>query len=327
MGVQNLIKNVEKKYPKVKKTVNIRKFKGCRVAIDLPILYYKYFSTNYDEIIKRINPFNGPPDEDGLIKKVVNQVVRILGYHFLSNDIIPIIVVEGESSDDKKDNTGERRKEQRKKQAKKLKKFLEKYKGGRTDDDEAEYMDKFDELRSLYRYSSYPSKKLVDTLIEKLKEKNYTVIYAKGEAEELCTEMCKEGIVQAVYSTDSDNLVRKCPICITKIWRDSDNDVFKADLFRYSDEIPAAFGFDYKTFVDYCIMLGCDYNTRIYRMQEKKIIELLTKYGSLERIERKTDLDVEQLNYKRCRKIFNIKGRLNAADYCKDVEELEVLCS
>jgi flap endonuclease-1 len=57
----------------------------------------------------------------------------------------------------------------------------------------------------------------------------------------------------------------------------------------------------FESFVDLCIMLGCDYNTRIFKVGPKKVWNLIQTYGCIEDI---PDIDTTSLDYEKCRKIF-----------------------
>ncbi len=349
MGVDGLIKNVETVCKTAKKPftpikiVKLKKFKGCKVAIDIPIMEFKYYKADYGDVIKRLNPFKEQPDQDGVKKRTIKKIMSAIGYFFLKHDITPVIIMEGNSSKDKKHYAGKRRADAGDKAKTNLDLFFENYKGGKTGDDEAKYMKDFDKLRALYVAASRPPKDLREELGELLKENGYTVLYARGEAEELCCELCKEGLVDAIYSNDSDTLVRKCPIAIRRMWYDEDG-VGMAEVCRFKEEMLEAYDFTYETFVDYCIMLGCDYNTRVRMMQEKQIRALLSKYGRIEKIEKrvpklletyKTLKNIEkghdkgkylqQLNYKNCREIFNMYGTRSAVDCCVNSDDIELL--
>lgn len=343
MGINNLITNVKKVYNRVTKEIKLKKFKGYKVAIDIPIMEFKYYKSDYGDIIKRLNPFKKQPDKEGVKKRVIKKIMNALGYFFLKHGIIPVIIMEGESSNDKKNYAGKRRSHAGETAETNLKVFLNEYEGGREDEDEAKYMKQFDKLRALYVAASRPPKELRAELAEILKENGYTVLYARGEAEELCCELCKEGLVDAIYSSDSDTLVRKCPISIRRMWYDEDG-IAMAEVCRFEDGMLEAFGFTYETFVDYCIMLGCDYNNRVKMMQETQIRQLLIKYESIEKIEKrvpkllekyKTLNNIEkghekgkylqQLNYKNCREIFNVYGSRSAVDCCINADDIKNL--
>jgi len=52
-------------------------------------------------------------------------------------------------------------------------------------------------------------------------------------------------------------------------------------------------------FVDLCILCGCDYTKNIGNIGPTKAYQLIQKYGSIERVLKKIELDNENPNKKR----------------------------
>jgi len=140
-------------------------------------------------------------------------------------------------------------------------------------------------------------------------------IRALTEAETLCAVMCYKGIVDAVISEDSDVLCYKCPILLSHI--DLKNETFSE--IRYKNLVQKL-DLTEEQFLDFCIMCGCDYNSRIKLPLSKtnktgrqtgigpaKAYKLIKEHGSIENIEYMTELDISPLNHERCRELFNPK--------------------
>jgi 5'-3' exonuclease len=58
------------------------------------------------------------------------------------------------------------------------------------------------------------------------------------------------------------------------------------------------------SFLDLCIMCGCDYNKNIFRVGPEKAYKYIQKYSSIEDISANTPLDVSILNHVRGRELF-----------------------
>jgi flap endonuclease-1 len=145
---------------------------------------------------------------------------------------------------------------------------------------------------------------------------------APMEAETCCADLCKRGYVDAVMSEDTDVLAYSAPVFLTKI------DVYKDKCIRiHHDDVLKALGLTDKQFLDLCIMFGCDYNKNIYKVGPVLSYRHIRKYGSIDEIENKLDIDVSNLNYVRTRQLFTEYERIDikSIPFCgiPDVEKLE----
>lgn len=119
------------------------------------------------------------------------------------------------------------------------------------------------------------------------------------EAECMCADLCKRELVDGVLSEDTDVLAYGSPVLMTKI--DTRNDTCK--IIRVKNVLEQL-NLTQSQFLDFCIMCGCDYNKNIPKVGCKKSFDLITKYKSIDEIERNTDIDITILNYKRSRQLF-----------------------
>lgn len=212
-------------------------------------------------------------------------------------------MIEGETPALKKEYALPKRAKGKSSAAIRLKSLMKRLKKAGTTSENINPAD-FDKLVSLKRQTRKLSKSGHDAIIKALQDKGYPILQASGEAEELCSKLCLDQHVKAVYSTDTDNIVRRCPLLITSIeWSAKHNQVV-AHTVSYDVAIHERLGLDYAQFVDYCIMMGCDYNERISGMYEWNIVQLLFSHGTLEAIEKTGELDLSSLNYKECRLLF-----------------------
>jgi len=319
MGIKSLRPFLKKYIPDHFEPIKIEILSGHKIAIDFDILIFEMYKVTYKNILEYLNPFFEEPDEKKLIKQLVKLICDHLAKRYMNYDITPIIICSGISPPEKDLYARERRKKVEKSQKDKLEvhgnKYREKSKNGYKDLNP----EIFEEHRDLKYQIARPSHDLIKKVATILEEKGYTVLHAVYEAEELCAALCLEDKVQAVYSTDTDNIVRRCPITITE-FEDKDDSTY-AHVMRYSDELPKALGLTYRQFVDMCIMMECDYNKKIYGVGNAKILPLLLEHKSIEGIGENTKHDINVLNYKRCREIFNLNHKRKSRECCSDIDK------
>lgn len=139
-----------------------------------------------------------------------------------------------------------------------------------------------------------PIKELIDIL-------GFSQIQASGEAETVCAFLWKIGVVNVVYSEDSDILAYGVEHFISKIDTKSEE-----ITYIHSPTLYRELNMTHEQFVDLCIMCGCDYNKRIYKCGPATSLKLIYEYGSLEEIEKLGKYDMDCLNYKKCRQLLKI---------------------
>lgn len=146
-------------------------------------------------------------------------------------------------------------------------------------------------------YVGSEDRKLLAQILEAL---HVPFCWAAGEAEATCSYLCNENKVDFVLSEDSDNVAYCCKHWVTKLDLNTGNCLYVSlelllDLTQ----------FDENMLRDWCIASGCDFNKNIEKIGIKKAFDIITKYKSLEEVEKHLDCSV--LNYKRTREIFSHK--------------------
>lgn len=120
---------------------------------------------------------------------------------------------------------------------------------------------------------------------------------APTEAETMCADLCKRGLVDAVLSEDTDVLAYGAPVLLTEL------DSFKHTCVKIEHkEILRSIDLSYDSFLDLCIMCGTDYNKNIAGIGPEKAYKLILKYKNIDAIE--GDFDLSILRHKRVREIF-----------------------
>ena len=114
-------------------------------------------------------------------------------------------------------------------------------------------------------------------------------------------------------SEDTDVLAYSTPVFLTKI------DVFNDKCVRiHHNRVLEALELSKEQFLDLCIMFGCDYNKNIPKIGPETSYKYIRKFGSIEEIENKLELNVSILNHIRTRELFTGYEEidLNSVHFC-----------
>lgn len=293
MGIKDLNKLLKDECGEYTRDVPMRDFANKRIAIDAPLYLHKYIHTH---------------DRRFIVDAYVELIVRLL-----ENKITPVFVFDGEAPPEKK-FAQEKRASERRRQEERVARM-------ERDMAESEIPSQF-LLANYKRYVKTPVGALVDveydrermvTYIEKLRsrivnvcESDYALLKetldamgvpwmrAPHEAEMLCVQLCKQGLVAAVMSTDTDALVAGGPVIV----RDMKNDRF---VCVYYDEVLEKLRMTPEQFTDLCIMCGTDFNQNVPRIGWKRSLKLIRQHGRIE------DVPIEGkdvLNHVNVRRLF-----------------------
>lgn len=123
---------------------------------------------------------------------------------------------------------------------------------------------------------------------------NIQWLTAPGEAEILCAQLCKQGLVKAVLSSDTDILASHCPIMIKEITKEN------KFVCVCLEDILSKLKLTAVEFTDLCIMCGTDFNKNIPKIGPKNAYRLIREYRRIEDIPRDTTI----LNTNRVRELF-----------------------
>jgi len=122
---------------------------------------------------------------------------------------------------------------------------------------------------------------------------------APTEAETMCSDLCKRGLVDAVLSEDTDVLAYGANVLLMEI------NPFKHTCVRIDrDVFLKLIGLNYSSFLDVCIMCGTDYNKNISGIGPERAYKLIAKHGNIDSVEQNEGIDVSILKHKRTREIF-----------------------
>jgi len=323
MGIKNLNNFLRKKTPSVFKTAHVSLFTYKKIAIDTSLyLFISKARNNQTWIVEFI--------------KLIECLAK--------NDVHCVFVYDafGVSHPDKERERDER-KSSRDKLSERIFELEEAVKTYHTSGEIPPLLREFEEkrdigIKNLLSKNNPLNIKGIEYAIEKLKAQTFSVtkedfdltrklfdilkvpyINAPLEAETICSYLCKNGIVSAVLSKDSDVLAYGAPISISDI----DTRTGECKIVEYSD-ILEELSLSPEQFLDFCIMCGTDYNKNIFKVGPVKAYDLIKEHKTIDSIE---GYDISILNHKRVRSLFTEFEKVELkVGYCDipDFEKLDI---
>lgn len=296
MGIPGFNKFIKSKVPEIYQTRYSSSFRGKRLGIDASNILFRFKSTANKQVLQVTNVASEETDEGEVQNKFKERLCEfVLG--LLRVGISPVFVFDGKAPVSKLNVQKER-------QEKKLV-LLEAIEKLKQDLKEETNAGKISDLRKKMCQVNYLTSSDIQIATELLSAMGIPCLKAKEEADKLLAMMCREGKVEAVYSTDTDLLAMGTPIVVTDMGHREWNpelrkreDTFKVTIF---EGLLKGLGMSYATFLDLCIMAGCDYNENIKGIAFAKAFKLLIKSKSIEAINLPNK---ECLNTAICRKNF-----------------------
>lgn len=268
MGIKGLRFFLKSKNCLFEEDVHFSFFKGKKIAIDASYFIYKFKALKKDLFLEEF------------IKLILI---------FYQNNIQPIFIFDGIPPKEKK--------MEREKRSLKKKEIINKIEILQQNPTNAEQKKKILQLENCIVNIS---KKDFDDLKFLLTNFGVLFITAKEEAEIFSAELVKKKIVDAVMTKDSDVLACSAPLII------SDFNILKKKftIIRMKN-ILTSLQINEKSWLDFCILCGTDFNTNIYQIGPVKAFKYIEKYKDFENM-KKEKLNIIP-NYIDVRKIFQPK--------------------
>lgn len=245
MGIKNLLKFLTN-YDDIVKEINYDNFNGEKIAIDISIILYQV-------IIAIRNSGADLTNQQGYITSHIlglfNKTISLL-----KKNIIPIYVFDGIPPDFKK-NIIDARRDIKKKAFAKLE--------SATDNEE--------KIKYFKRTVSITQEQIEDCK-ELLNLMGIPYINAPAEADSQCAYMVKNKIANSVITEDMDILT----FGSNKIYRNLTSRK-KKTLEIKLETILDKIDLSYEQFIEFCILLGCDYCDRIKDIDQQEIYEFYYK--------------------------------------------------
>jgi len=287
MGIKNLSKTINDYAENAIKEQQFKSYFGRKVAIDASMTLYQFLIA-----IRQDGPGGMLTDENGATTSHLNglfyRTIRML-----EAGIKPVYVFDGKPPEMK---SGELQKRTDAKN--KAREEMEKAK----EEGDLEAVVKFEKrLTRVTKEQNQEAMKLLRLM-------GVPVVEAPCEAEAQCAELCKAGKVYATCTEDMDALTFGTPILVRRltssIARQKKEPIHEYNL-KYALE---GLDMDMDTFIDLCIMSGCDYTKTIRGIGPKKAYAMLQEHknieGLIENLDKKRYPVPEDFLYDAARRLF-----------------------
>ncbi len=269
-------------------------------------------SRAHKEIVDKTDVAVVEPNRNSIISRWTFHVKNYV-FDLLKAGITPIFIFDGKYINEKSQTQEKRRAEKNKRinEAEELKKKL------LSVDPLERTPDMITSLRKKMHHLGYLHSDEKEVIIGILSAIGIPVLRATGEGEQLCAMLCVEGKVDMTQSRDTDLIAFGCPLNITEpggyIHNPETNQMeesYKCTIFK---PILSSLNMEYSTFLDLCIMSGCDFNSNIFKVGIVRSYNLLTTCKSIDNLPEK--YDKQCLNHIRCREIFS---SFSSEEICQD---------
>jgi len=316
MGITGLGPYLRKTVPESYKTVSLSTYANKRIAVDISLFLYKY------KIVF---------GEDGWLSAMVNLATSLRKWK-----IHPVIVYDGVAPKEKIEEQKQRREalKSRENNVDIVRSMVETYKqDGIIPEELQAFYDKHkksvenqslkkllgksvevsfdikvveDKLESLDAQNVRPTQEDTILSMEMFKILGIPCIQAPNEAEAYCSYMCVLGLADGVLSEDTDVLVYGTNKLLTKINTQAST-VVEIDLNVVLDGMEL----DLSQFKDFCILIGCDYNSRPKGYGPVKSHKMIKEHKSIDAIEQLPKENIESSKYVRTRELFEVPPELD----------------
>ena len=146
-----------------------------------------------------------------------------------------------------------------------------------------------------------------------------------NETDLFCRYLFDKKYIDYAITEDVDFLTHGCKKVLTGFMNSSPN-VLLYDINNIKEKI----GLEQSSFIDMCILLGCDYTKTIKGIGPVSSYKYLLKYKSIENIIKKyKKLDVSTCDYLSARNMFLCEvtpvGEINSSDFAKKKTDMKIL--
>lgn len=272
MGIRGLNNLIKKYAPDAISEKEIILYKGSKIAVDCSILLYKFKYAS-----------RAPNSH-------INGIANRIKYYIM-NGILPIFVFDGTPPDAKKSVLVKR-------QANKERMYvrLEKLREKIPENNEEEKLIN-DEIEKITSQLIVIKKKDIEECKEFLELSGIPYCTAPEDAEKYCAFLQRNGFVDYTVTDDTDATTFGC------------KKILKTGISRYITEIDtdivlSKFEMNMNSFVDFCILSGCDYTEPIAQIGPVTSFNLIKKYKCIEEVLKIINKNAKNFDYVISRKIF-----------------------
>lgn len=272
MGIRGLNNLIKKYAPDAVSEKEIIFYKGSKVAIDCSILLYKFKYASRAQ--------------NSHIIGIANRIK-----YYLTNGILPVFIFDGVPPEAKKTVLAKRHanKEKMYIRIEELRKKIPE-----TNDEEKIIKDEIEKITSQLIVIK---KKDVEECKYFLELSGIPYCTAPEDAEKYCAFLQKNGLVDYTITDDTDATTFGC------------KKILKTGISRYITEIDtdiilSKFGMDMKSFIDFCILSGCDYTEPIPQVGPVTSFNLIRKHKCIEEVLNVINKKCDNFDFKVSREIF-----------------------
>jgi len=264
MGIKSLTKTIKTSSPQSITHENLYKLSGKKVAVDASlIIYQQLFNTPGGRVFKN--------SKGDITNHVTGVFYKVMNY--ISLDIELIFVFDGKPPENKSACIQER-----KDKSIKAKELSEK-----TED--------IQEKQKLAKASLRVTHEMINQIKRLLDLLGVSYIHPDGEGEAYASELCRIGYVDYVLTEDMDAMVYACPRMIRNCVDSSIKRKDIVSIITYQTLIDDL-QLDHNSFIDFCILCGCDYCPIIPRVGSVTALKLIHKYKTIENILENTNYQI-----------------------------------
>jgi len=249
MGIRGLGGYIRWKLPQVRKTLDLRKYKGQRWGVDCSCLLYRARGVS-------LLP----------VTVIASLIVRLR-----RSNIEPVFVFDGRTPVVKGDVIDQRRVVRQAVQREMAEIKVDLAGEGLSESQKADMDRRHADLQKKAPVVTSGDKDDVKTFLHAA---GVLFVTAAGEADDLLAYLCRDGTLQGVVSTDMDMLARGVPRLIVP----ETNDAAVLTEICLADVLTGV-GLQYTQFVDACMLMGSDYSGKGWRSVEPKVAIEMARRG------------------------------------------------
>lgn len=262
MGIKGLAEFLRKKCPLAFVPTELSRYRGLRVAVDVPIYAYKYAFYK-----------TAPTD----VSTVLNGFLRHNRAWTERYGMTCIYVFDGPCVAAKTVEHGRREKARaslKQKQQSDLEELKEEAAEYMAQGKSAELMNVHLQMEAVARRSTTVTKTDYDCLKELFIEKNIPFCVGEGDAEKKCASLCLTGEADVVATEDYDVLVCGAPRVL--------RNVTKAPEEVHLQTVLDSLQFTQEQFIEFCVLCGSDFTTYLPNVGPAAAYKAIQSYGSID---------------------------------------------
>lgn len=266
MGIKSLTKTIKTNSPSSIKHENLYKLSGKKVAVDASlIIYQQLFNTPGGKTFKNSKGY--------ITNHITGVFYKVMNYISLGIELI--FIFDGKPPENKSACIQERKEKSMK--AKEL----------------SEQTENIQEKEKLAKASLRVTKEMIEQVKKLLELLGVSYIHPNGEGEAYASELCRIGYVDYVLTEDMDVMAYACPRMIRNCIDSSIKRKDIVSIITYQTLIDDL-QLDHNSFIDFCILCGCDYCPIIPRVGSVTALKLINKYKTIENILENTNYQIPE---------------------------------